>query len=76
MASTNASGVVQDQGEQPIDAVTPQRRAGRAVGQERLPLLLEDRSHRVGLTTDRAVNPLLRRAWHSSVPLIVWRTRI
>lgn len=60
-------GVVQDEREQPVDAVAPRGHAGWAFGHERLPLTLKDRAHSVPVTVDRAVDPFLRCA-HSSVP--------
>jgi hypothetical protein len=60
-------GVVEDEREQPVDAVASRGRAGWAFGHERLLLTLEDRAHGLPLTVDRAVDPLWGCA-HSSVP--------
>jgi hypothetical protein len=60
-------GIVEHERQQAVDAVASHGHTGWAFAHERLPLTLEDRSHSVALTVDRAVDPLLRCA-HSSVP--------
>ena len=55
MASTKSSALSSTSGQQPVDAVASQRDVRWAVGDERLPLTVENGAHLVALAVDRPV---------------------